>query len=113
MVDAVKNNMDNIIETCKIMGLQSLYLFGSGARNNEFNADSDLDFTFRFKTNKDGMPEKGYDYFDLMFALEKITSKKIDLVAEEKITNPIMQLEINKDKVKLYELKRCNNLANM
>lgn len=104
MVDIVKDNMDKIIETCKTMGLQSLYIFDSGARTNVLNAESDLDFTFRFKTNKDGMPEKGFDYFDLLYALEKITSKKIDLVAEEKITNPIMQTEINRDKVKLYEL---------
>lgn len=85
------------------MRLESLYLFGSGARTIDFNADSDLDFLFRFQTDKAGFPLSGHDYFDLLFHLEKITGKKVDLVAEEKIRNRFFEESINKDKILIYE----------
>ncbi len=103
MVDAITNNMERIIETCKKMQVQSLYLFGSGTTTGEFNKDSDLDFLFRFKKNQEGMPLSGYDYFDLLFSLEEITGKKVDLVAEEKLMNKYFIESVNKGKIKLYE----------
>jgi uncharacterized protein len=103
MVSDVKNNLGKIIDLCEKMQLQSLYLFGSGARENDFTPKSDLDFLFQFKKNEDGYPIAGYDYFDLMFLLEDITGKKIDLVAEEKLTNSYLIKSINEDKIKIYE----------
>ena len=82
MVAAVINNMEKIIETCKKMQVESLYLFGSGTNSSKFNEESDLDFLFRFKKNEEGISISDYDYFDLMFTLEEITGKKVDLVAE-------------------------------
>jgi len=38
-----------------------------------------------------------------MFKLEEITGKKIDLVAEDRITNKYFLDKISKEKVKLYE----------
>jgi predicted nucleotidyltransferase len=103
MIADVKNNLDRIIDTCKKMQVRSLYLFGSGARENDFNKESDLDFLFQFIVNKEGMPLAGYDYFDLLYSLEDITGKKIDLVASEKLSNKYLLERINKEKVKIYE----------
>ena len=103
MVADIKNNLEKIIDACQQMQLQSLYLFGSAAREKDFTAESDLDFIFRFKKDTDGYPTAGYDYFDLMFLLEEITGKKIDLVAEEKLTNKVFIAQVNKDKIKIYE----------
>ncbi len=103
MVAAVTNNMDKIIETCKKMQVESLYLFGSGTNSSKFNEESDLDFLFRFKKNEEGISISDYDYFDLMFTLEEITGKKVDLVAEEKLINKYFINRLNKEKIKLYE----------
>lgn len=103
MVEAVKNNLDKIIETCKQMQVKSLYLFGSGAREEDYTASSDLDFLIRFDYGKDGMPVGGYDYFDLLFKLEEITGRQVDLVAEERIRNKYFLKSILEDKVKIYE----------
>jgi predicted nucleotidyltransferase len=103
MPPIVKEKLDEIISICRIMQLKSLYLFGSGARTNDFQTDSDLDFLFRFQTNEAGFPLGGYDYFDLLFNLEQITGKKVDLVAEEKIRNRFFLESINKDKIRIYE----------
>ena len=103
MVDAVKNNLALIIETCKSMQVKSLYLFGSGARGKEYNLESDLDFIFQYKKDNEGLPLYPFDYFDLLFTLEKITGKKIDLVAEEKIKNKYFLERVNKEKISIYE----------
>lgn len=102
MVDIVKNNLDKIIDTCKQMQVKSLYLFGSGARGTDYTNQSDLDFLFSFK-EKDGTSLSKYDYFDLLFKLEEITGKEIDLVAEERIVNRYFQQRINQEKVCIYE----------
>ncbi len=103
MVDAVSKNMDKIVALCKQMGVESLYLFGSGARGKDYHSNSDLDILFRFKKDNQGLPIFEYDYFDLLFKLQEITNMKVDLVAEERIENKYFLERVLKEKVKLYE----------
>jgi uncharacterized protein len=103
MIEIVKDNMDKIIKTCEEMQLQSLYLFGSASNKSRFTKNSDLDFLYKFKKDQNGLTISQFDYFDLMFSLEKITGKKIDLVAEDKIKNKFFLKRVNEEKVKLYE----------
>ena len=79
MVDIVKNNLEKIIDTCKIMQVKSLYFFGSGSRQNDFTNQSDIYFLYNMITNEEGLPVGRFDYFDLMFKLEEITGKKLTL----------------------------------
>lgn len=103
MVEIVENKIDEIKRLCERMQIQSLYLFGSATKEKAFTKRSDLDFIFQFKKDAQGLPVSGYDYFDLMFNLEKITGKKIDLVAEEKIRNKYFLSRVNEEKIKIYE----------
>jgi len=54
MVAIVKDNIDEIKKLCERMQIQSLYLFGSGRDETKFIKNSDLDFTFQFKKDKQG-----------------------------------------------------------
>jgi predicted nucleotidyltransferase len=103
MVEIVKKNLDKIIDTCKEMQLKHLFLFGSGSKEKTFNEESDLDFVFQFINDSTGMPVSGFDYFDLLFKLEEITGKKVDLVAEERIRNKYFLKSISESKIKIYE----------
>ncbi len=103
MVDVVKNNLTNILFVCQQMKLKSLYLFGSAARENDFKKESDLDFLVQFINGADGLPVGDYDYLDLLFKLEEITGKKVDLVAEERISNKYFLERVSKEKLKIYE----------
>lgn len=103
MVAIVKDNLNKIIELCERMQLQSLYLFGSATQEEQYTKDSDLDFVYQFKIGKEGLPISQFDYFDLMFDLEKITGKNIDLVSEDKIKNKFFIKSINSQKIKIYE----------
>jgi predicted nucleotidyltransferase len=100
----IKNKLPDIIKTCEQMQVKSLYLFGSGVRDNDFNRESDFDFLFSFRNDQEGnLLPPYYDYFDLMFELEKITGRKVDLVAEERITNKYFLNRVSKEKIKIYE----------
>jgi uncharacterized protein len=103
MIAIVKDNLDEIVKICERMQIQSLYLFGSASNEKRFTKNSDLDFLYQFKKDENGLTISQFDYFDLMFGLEKITGKKIDLVAEEKITNKIFLARINEERIKIYE----------
>ena len=103
MNSIIENKLADIIKTCEQMQVKSLFLFGSGVREG-FNTESDFDFLFSFKNDKDGnLLPPYYDYFDLMFELEKITGRKVDLVAEERITNKYFLNRVSKERIKIYE----------
>jgi predicted nucleotidyltransferase len=104
MVRVIKDNMEKIIALCDKMQLRSLYLFGSGTKEKDFKHDSDLDFLYQFKTDKNGMPVSEYDYFDLMSDLKKITGKNIDLVSTERMENRFFISRVNQEKIKIYEI---------
>lgn len=95
--------MKAIQDVCKKHHVRSLYLIGSAAKENKFRVESDVDFLYRF--NKDEIEEMDYadNYFGLLFTLQDILSRKVDLVAEEKLHNPYFIESINKDKQLVYE----------
>lgn len=82
MIRIVSNKLNEIREACEEMHLESLYLFGSGARESDYQEQSDLDFIYSFLTDEKGhLLPPYYDYFDFLFLLENITGRKVDLVA--------------------------------
>jgi uncharacterized protein len=71
--------------TLKTLGVQSLKLFGSAARNTA-RQDSDADFLVRFT----GTPT--FDRFmDLKFHLEDVLGVKVDLVTEDALRQEMRQ----------------------
>jgi predicted nucleotidyltransferase len=103
MIPIVQNNIDTIKNICKKYEVESLYLVGSAARGEGYKTDSDIDFILRYKKNKEGLGVAAFDYFDLLFELENLFNKKVDLVVEESIKNYIFKQSIERDKQKIYE----------
>lgn len=103
MAPEIQNNLSLIIETCKKMQVKELAVFGSAARENDYNENSDIDFLVNMFIGDDGLPISDYDYFDLLFALERITGKKVDLVREQGIRNKYFLESVLKDKKVIYE----------
>lgn len=66
MAPEIEKNINSIIETCKLMGVKSLSVFGSAARVEDYRTSSDIDFLYSMFTNEEGLPINGFDYFDLM-----------------------------------------------
>ena len=76
------------------------FAFGS-VTGNSFGEGSDLDFIVSFN---EGQPAESYsdNYFELLFSLEKMFSRKIDLLTENNLRNPYLRSEIDKSRQLIY-----------
>ncbi len=101
MAPLIVQNIEHIKVVCEKHKVKYLYLFGSAARGNDFNRDSDVDFLYAFDKDKIQLDNYADNYFDFRFNLEDLLNRNIDLVPEEKLTNPYLIKNINADKVKL------------
>jgi predicted nucleotidyltransferase len=82
--------------------VKTLYLVGSATSEGKFDDESDVDFLYLFR--KEDIPEWDYadNYFDLLFYLQDLLHRKVDLVSEEKMKNPYFIESINKSKQMIY-----------
>lgn len=101
MIQILNNKVDEIKTACKKYRVKSLYVFGS-AVTGKFNNESDIDFLLDYFKTEEGLPVEGFDYFDLMFLLEEITGKKVDLVVDGAVKNPFFKQRIESEKILLY-----------
>lgn len=100
MIKLIEDNLKELKEICKANNVSELYLFGSAA-SGELNSNSDLDFAVVL--NKQLNPiEHGDSFFGLLFALQDLFQREIDLVSYRVVKNPIFKQELDKTKVSLY-----------
>jgi predicted nucleotidyltransferase len=97
MNSVVKNNLSQIKGLMRQYGVMRAYLFGSAATGTMTEV-SDVDFMVMFEPGLN-YTEYGNNYFELIYALQKLLQKDVDLVAEETITNPYLLQTINRHKI--------------
>ncbi len=106
MVAIVKNNINTITDLCKKHHVNTLYIFGSAARENDFSDQSDIDLLVNFEslpitTNEDIFYNvENYDQLHKKLALA--LNRKIDLLQEGGLKNKFLKYFINKEKKLLY-----------
>lgn len=93
----VKSNLPAIQSLMKVHGVVRAFLFGSAATG-ELAETSDVDFLVSFKSDL-GFTEYTNNYFDLLYALQGLLERDVDIVAEETITNPYLLQRINMQKI--------------
>lgn len=84
---------------CAKHNVKKLYAFGS-ILTSRFNSKSDIDFIVSL-LSKDPL-EYAENYFELKFELERILSRKIDLLEEKAIKNKTFKQLINQQKQLVY-----------
>ncbi len=102
IAESVKNNLSSIFNICERYGVKSLYLFGS-ATNNSFAQHSDPDFVIDYFKDAEGLALAPFDYFDVLFSLENISDKKVDLVVKDAIRNSYFKKSLEASKILIYE----------
>jgi|LakMenEpi03Aug12_release.lakeMendotaPanAssembly.Ray.scaffolds.fasta_scaffold981257_2 predicted nucleotidyltransferase len=97
----ITNNITQIKAICKEHKVKELYVFGSASRN-EMKEDSDVDFLY---TMQDVVPEMDYvdNFFDMLWALEALLGKKVDMVPGKNLKNRIFIEEVNNTKQIIYK----------
>ena len=98
----ITNNLPQIKNICKEHYVKELYVFGS-ASCNEMKEDSDVDFLY---TMQESVPEMTYadNFFDMLWSLEALLGKKVDMVPEKYLRNRIFIEEVNNTKQLLFKV---------
>lgn len=99
MESLISNNLPEIKNLFKKYDVEEAYLYGSAA-NNKLKVDSDIDFLVNF-SNKLDFESYGNNYFDLLYALQDLLKRDVDLIAEETLSNPYLIESINQSKIQL------------
>ena len=95
----VERNMEDLKKLCAMHNVEKMYLFGS-ALNSNFNKKSDIDLLVKFKSIE--LSRYFDNYMDFKNNLEKLFGRKVDLVEEQTLRNPILINSINKSKELIY-----------
>jgi uncharacterized protein len=99
MIDLIQSRLDELKQACRDHHVQRLELFGSGASGN-FNSASDLDFLVEFQPLEPVAHARAY--FDLLFAIEDMFGRQVDLVERKAISNPYFLGVIKPQRTVLY-----------
>lgn len=99
----IEINLHNIFSLCKKYKVKKLYVFGS-ILTNKFNENSDVDFCVDF--DKDLINRDNLDWASLFFGffheMEALLGRKIDMVFDSNISNPIFRKELDRTKQLIY-----------
>jgi predicted nucleotidyltransferase len=102
MNSIVKDKIPQLVELCKKYHVVRMYLFGSAARDDFDPATSDFDFLISI--SEELPPEdRGQNFLDLMFDLDDLFGREVDLVSEKSLKNPYLIESIDRDKKLIYE----------
>lgn len=100
MIELIEQHRAELAELCRNFRVATLELFGSAADGSFDPAQSDLDFLVQFEPLT---PVQHADcYFSLLFGLEDLFQRKIDLVETSAIDNPYFLKSIDQSRRVLY-----------
>jgi uncharacterized protein len=92
--------MEDIHAAMKLHHVKDAYAFGSVC-SNEFNEKSDIDVLVSFKDMK--TEEYADNYFALLYLLQDILKREVDLVTDKSLKNPYFIKSVNLSKKLIYE----------
>jgi predicted nucleotidyltransferase len=100
MNQIITDKIPQLKALCKKYHVSTMYLFGS-AVTDTFNDNSDVDFLISFKSDV-RLEEYADNYFDLLFEMEDIFGRKVDLVTEKTLSNPYFIQSVEQTKQLIY-----------
>lgn len=101
-MNLIENYRNQIVELCDNHKVKELYLFGS-VLSEKFNDSSDVDMLIQFSQVE--LLEYFDNYMDLKENLEKILNRRVDLIENQAIRNPIFRRVLDREKQLFYERK--------
>lgn len=101
MSPSVMEKMEELRELCEKFSVKRFDVFGSAAIESESLPEaSDLDFLVEFLSLNEGQHADAY--FGLLFALEDLFGRPIDLVMTQAIRNPYFRESVERSRKLLY-----------
>jgi predicted nucleotidyltransferase len=99
MNNIVQQHLSQIKELMQQYGVQRAWAFGSAVKNT-MHSDSDADFIISFPETMD-YETYGNNYFSLLYGLQDLLKKNVDLITEKTLKNPYLLQSINHHKVQI------------
>ena len=96
----VARHQEALERLCRQFHVRRLELFGSAATGGFRPGESDVDFLVEFEPLPPG--EHANTYFGLLFGLEDLFGRPIDLVVASAIKNPYFQQSVDQTKVLVF-----------
>lgn len=93
MNSLIEENKTRLAEECRRFGVQRLKLFGSAARDDFDPAKSDFDFIVSFADRAPGTYADRY--LDFTTAVEVLLGRRVDMLTERSIRNPVFRKEVD------------------
>jgi uncharacterized protein len=100
MQKSIEKKLPKITELFVKHHITRAYLFGS-VLTDKFNRKSDVDFLVTIDPSLEPI-ERGGHLWDLLFELEALIGRKIDLLTEKSLKNPYFIEELNETKQLIY-----------
>ena len=99
--ESIKDNPTEFVSLCKLHEVESLYAFGSSTNDQFEEATSDIDLLIEL-TTKDPI-KRGQNLMDLWEKFESFFQRKVDLLTNASIRNPILRSSIDSSKILIYD----------
>lgn len=99
MNQLVIDKKSELIALCQEYKVKSMYVFGSVCTD-KFTDQSDIDFLIAF--DNVSLDDYADYYFDLLYKLQNLLGREIDLVTESSLSNPYFIQSLDKTKELLY-----------
>ena len=98
-MNELTRHIDQIRKLCGSNKVKSLFAFGSVLRE-DFKLESDIDLI----VDIDEQDPLSYSdtYFNLKFQLEQLLQRKVDLLEQKALKNPILKENIERTMVRIY-----------
>jgi uncharacterized protein len=101
--ETIINKMDEFLKLCKHHNVKNLYAFGSSITDRFDENLSDIDLLIDID-NEDPI-ERGESLLNIWDKLELFFQRKVDLLTNSSIKNPILKKNIESTKVLIYDGK--------
>lgn len=95
----IDNNIDTLKKLCALYNVEKMYLFGSSLNSN-FNVKSDVDLLVKFKQIE--LSNYFENYINFKEKLESLFGRKVNLLEEQTLKNPILIKSIDNSKELIY-----------
>jgi len=95
----IDKNIEALQRLCGKYNVEKMYLFGSALTSN-FSEKSDIDFLVKFKPIE--LSKYFENYIGFKENLQSLFGRKVDLLEEQTLRNPILIQSIDKSKQLIY-----------
>lgn len=98
---SIKYEMADFLSICKAHNVKSLYAFGSSFTDQFDEGSSDIDLLIEI--DNDDPIERGESLMNIWDKLEQFFQRKVDLLTNTSIKNPILKQSIDSTKILIYD----------